>query len=63
MTCKDQEHKCTLREIKKEKNTPETKSSFEPKRAEKSLQKYVRFHHIESDRRMSKRYWFLQENW
>ncbi len=31
MSCKDQEHKCTLRESKKEKNTPETKSSFEPK--------------------------------
>ncbi len=62
MTCQDQEHKCTLREIKKEKNTPETKSSFEPKEQKKSA-KVCTFSPYRKRPKNEQTLLVLQENW
>ncbi len=54
MSCKDQEHKCTLTESKKRKILRKLRVVSNQK-SRKRLQKFVRFHHIESDRRISKK--------
>ncbi len=64
MSCKDQEHKCTLRESKKGgKKLRKLRVVSNQKEQKKDCKKNVRFHHIESDRRISKHYWFFTGDW